>query len=71
MNHRCRQLATITSRDARDAEIVAAWHLGRMSLLWAIAFALGVIVGAPPAAPETSATQPEPPIADAGMTWGA
>jgi hypothetical protein len=71
MSHRFRHHATIDSREAREAEIAAAWHTGRLSLLWAIAFVVAVIAGAPPAPPDALAAQPDAAGATVGMSWGA
>jgi hypothetical protein len=70
MNLRLHHHPATTSRDAREAEIAAAWHLGRLSLFWATAFVVAALVGAPASPPDTLAVEPDA-MSAAGMTWGA
>jgi hypothetical protein len=71
MSNRLRHHATIASLDEREAEIAAAWHVGRVSLLWAVAFVIAVVVGAPPSPAENVATQPDTTSPAAATAWGA
>ena len=71
MSHRTRHHATLASLDEREAEIAAAWHAGRLSLLWALALVVTIVAGGAPSPPENLAAQPDVASPADGTDWGA